>query len=201
MTVERYVSVTCRFSRDAHDSTSDHLDKNSATLSVCRYCCQGLSELCLTLTITHTLQPRASDTISYPDKWKLSEPLPLRTPSSKVWEPRSEPPPLRTPSSKVWKPRSEPPPIRTPTSKVWKPRPEPPLRTNQKSYLEGRGREHVPSKVLLQQSANTPLSIKKASLVPKLVKARRMDVFIPSTLSVAALAKLLNIKLGTSPLV
>ena len=71
-------------------------------------------------------------------------------------------------------------------------------RRNQKSYLEGRGRfERVPSKVLQQQSANTPLSRKKASSVPKLIKARRMDVFIPSTLSVAMLAKLLNVKLGT----
>ena len=72
-------------------------------------------------------------------------------------------------------------------------------RRNQKSYFEGRGRfERVSSKVLLQQSANTPLSKKKTtSPVPKLIKARRMDVFIPSTLSVAALATLLNVKLGT----
>ena len=154
------IIVEC-FSCDAYDSTSDRLDQNSATLSVCRYCCQSVSELCLTLAITHTLQPRTPDTISYLDKWK----------------PRGPPP-----SPKVWKPRPEP----------------PPLRTNQKSYLEGRGRfEHIPSKVLLQKSATTPLSREKASLVPKLTKARRTDVFIPSTLSVATLAKLLNVKLGT----
>ena len=71
-------------------------------------------------------------------------------------------------------------------------------RRNQKSYFEGRGRhERVTSKVLLQQSANAQLSKKKTSPVPKLIKARRMDVFIPSTLSVAALATLLNVKLGT----
>jgi len=70
-------------------------------------------------------------------------------------------------------------------------------RSNQKSYFEGRGRyERVSSKVLLQQSANSTIIKKKANPVPKLIKARRMDVFIPSTLSVAALAKLLNIKLG-----
>lgn len=70
-------------------------------------------------------------------------------------------------------------------------------RRNQKSYFEGRGRfERVPSKVLLQQSANSPLYKKKESTVPKLIKARRMDVFIPSTISVAALATLLNVKLG-----
>ena len=71
-------------------------------------------------------------------------------------------------------------------------------RSNQKAYLEGKGRfECVSSKVFLQQSANAPLSKKKTTAVPKLIKARRMDVFIPSTLSVAALAKLLDVKLGT----
>ena len=71
-------------------------------------------------------------------------------------------------------------------------------RGNQKSYFESRGRfERVSSKVLLQQSANNPLSKKKARPVPKLIKARPIDLFIPSTLSVAALAKLLNVKLGT----
>ena len=149
-----------------HDSTSDHLDQNSATLSVCRYSCQGVSELCLRLASTHTLQPRAPNTISY-----LGKPKP------------SELPPLQTHAPKAWKPRPE----------------SRPLRTNQKSDLEGGGRfKHVPSKVRLQQSANTPLSGKKASLVPELIKARRRtDVFIPSTLSVATLAKLLNVKLGT----
>ena len=69
---------------------------------------------------------------------------------------------------------------------------------NQKSYFEGRGRfERVPSKLLAQQSANNPLSKKKEATVPKLLKASRMDVFIPSTISVAALATLLNVKLGT----
>ena len=70
-------------------------------------------------------------------------------------------------------------------------------RRNQKSYLEGRGRFERVSKSLLLQSANALLSQKKASTVPKLIKARRMDVFIPSTISVAALATLLNVKLGT----
>jgi hypothetical protein len=69
-------------------------------------------------------------------------------------------------------------------------------RRNQKGY-EGRGRERIPSKVQ-QQSANTPVPKKKASSVPKLIKARRMDIYIPSALSVAALATLLNVKLGTS---
>jgi hypothetical protein len=69
---------------------------------------------------------------------------------------------------------------------------------NQKSYFEGRGRfERPPSKLLLQQSANIPLYKKKENTVPKIIKARRMDVFIPSTISVAALATLLNVKLGT----
>jgi hypothetical protein len=69
-------------------------------------------------------------------------------------------------------------------------------RKNKKGLLEGRGRfERVPSKVPLQKSANTPK--KTSPAVPKLIKARRMDVFIPSTLSVATLAKLLNVKLGT----
>ena len=82
-------------------------------------------------------------------------------------------------------------PLQKPTSKDWKSR-------NQKDYFEGRGRfERVSSKVLLRQSANTPLSKKKTSTVPKLIKARRMDVFIPSTLTVAVLAKILNVKLGT----
>ena len=82
-------------------------------------------------------------------------------------------------------------------------RPQAQHRSNNKDYFEGRGRfERVSSKVLLQQSANSPLSKKnkKASPVPKLIKARRMDIFIPPTLSVAALAKLLNVKLGTYPL-
>ena len=75
-------------------------------------------------------------------------------------------------------------------------------RRNQKSYFEGRGRfERVPSKLLMLQSANNPLAKKKKeSTVPKLIKANRMDVFIPSTISVAALATLLNVKLGTSSL-
>ena len=68
-------------------------------------------------------------------------------------------------------------------------------RRNQKDY-EGKGRERIASKAL-QQSANTPVPKKKASSVPKLIKARRMDIYIPSALSVAALATLLNVKLGT----
>ena len=71
-------------------------------------------------------------------------------------------------------------------------------RRNQKGYFEGKGRfERVSSKVLLLQSANNLISKKKASSVPKLIEARRMDVFIPSTISVATLATLLNVKLGT----
>lgn len=65
-------------------------------------------------------------------------------------------------------------------------------RSIKKGYAEGRGRFERVSKV--RQSADTLLS-KQTSPMP--IKARRMDVFIPSTLSVAALAKLLNIKLGT----
>ena len=47
------------------------------------------------------------------------------------------------------------------------------------------------------QSANNPLAKKKKeSMVLKLIKANRMDVFIPFTISVAALATLLNVKLA-----
>ena len=69
----------------------------------------------------------------------------------------------------------------------------PPQRLNKWS----RPAAPLPSKLLVLQSANNPLSKKKQSSVPKLFKASRMDVFIPSTISVAALAKLLNVKLGT----
>ena len=52
----RLVSIVERENKVlTYDSTSDHLRlvQNSATLSVCRYCFQGVSELCLTLVIAY----------------------------------------------------------------------------------------------------------------------------------------------------